>query len=263
MSETVVRNGMLKMSRLQAMKGILEAEGEIQITELSRRFQVSEMTVRRDLDDLAKEAAIIRTRGGAYLAPPSQRQEPNYSYRQRKAGNFKEKIAAKAAEMMREENNIYIDSGTSTEWILRHVSDRHYIIVTNGINIAQEAVNHSRISTVLIGGDFRSNTLSTTGAAAEAQIAEFRYDIAFLGCNAIDAQGTVYVGTTLEVGVKKLVIEKSARCYVLADSSKFNGYSLAGYGNLKELDGVITDDGISADTVKQLETLGVRVIIAE
>ena len=65
------------------------------------------------------------------------------------------------------------------------------------------------------------------------------------------------------MGVKKLVIEKSARCYVLADSSKFNGYSLAGYGNLKELDGVITDDGISADTVKQLETLGIRVIIAE
>lgn len=163
---------------------------------------------------------------------------------------------------MRDKNNVYIDSGTSTEGILRHTDNRHHIVVTNGINIAREAVNHSRISTVLIGGDFRSNTLSTTGAAAEAQIAEFCYDLAFLGCNAIDAQGTVYVGTTLEVGVKKQVIERSASCYVLADSSKFNRYSLAGYGNLKELDGVITDDGISTDVVSRLEALGIRVIVA-
>lgn len=253
---------MLKNIRLQEIKNILEAEGEVQNTELSRRFQVSEMTIRRDIDLLAKDAAIIRTRGGAYLAPASQQQEPTYAYRQREASGFKEKIAAKAAELMRSDNNIYIDSGTSTEGILRHIDNKHYMIITNGINIAQESVNHSHISTVLIGGDFRTNTLSTTGAAAEAQISGFRYDISFLGCNAIDEKGNVYVGTTLEVGLKKRVIEKSTRCYVLADSSKFNSFSLTSYGNLREISGVITDDGISPNTVKQLEALGIAVIIA-
>ena len=254
---------MLKTNRLQEIRDILEAEGEVQTSELSRRFGVSEMTIRRDIDLLSKEAAIIRTRGGAYLAPASQLREPAYSFRRKEANDSKEKMALKAAEIMSTARNIYLDSGTSTEGILRHIDGKHYIVITNGINIAQEAVNHSRISTVLIGGDFRTNTLSTTGPTAEEQIKSFRYDVAFLGCNAIDGKGELYVGTTLEVGVKKAAIANSVKSYVLADSSKFNSYSLTSYGNLKELDGVITDDGIPEAVVEKLEELGIEVIIAK
>lgn len=254
---------MLKKNRLLEIKNILETDCEIKTADLSQRFNVSEMTIRRDIDLLSKDAAIIRTRGGAYLAPASQQREPSYTYRLREANDVKEKISAKAAEIMQEDMNIYIDSGTTTEFILKHINEnRRYMVITNGINIAEESVNHSHISTFLIGGDFRTNTRSTTGPPAEEQIRRFKYDVAFLGVNAIDGEGNAYVGTTLEVGLKKCVIENSSKCYILADSSKFNSYSLISYINISEITGVITDSGISPQTVEKLQKNNVNVIIA-
>ena len=255
---------MNKVKRLKEIKNLLEEEGEVQNAELAERFKVSEMTIRRDIDQLSKDAAIIRTRGGAYLAPVSQQSEPSYTFRLQEGSAVKEKIAAKAAKIMQDHMNIFLDSGTTTECILKYVDKRkRYMVITNGINIAAELVNHSQISSVLIGGDFRTNTLSTAGPTAEEQVKRFRFDVAFLGANAIDENGNAYVGTTLEVGLKHSIIENSIKCYVLADSSKFNNYSLTSYINISNISGVITDSGISQKTLEQLESCNVEVIIAD
>lgn len=255
---------MTKNRRLQEIRKLLETESEVQNADLAERFDVSEMTIRRDIDQLSKDAAIIRTRGGAYLAPVSQQSEPSYTFRLQEGSAVKEKIASKAAEIMQSHMNIYIDSGTTTEYILRYVDrKKRHMVITNGINIAAELVNHSQISSVLIGGDFRTNTLSTAGPTAEEQVKRFRFDVAFLGANAIDENGNAYVGTTLEVGLKRSIIENSAECYVLADSSKFNNYSLTSYINISNMSGVITDRGISQETREGLEHCGVKVIIAD
>lgn len=254
---------MTKNKRLQEIRRLLEEESEVQNAELAERFKVSEMTIRRDIDQLSKDAAIIRTRGGAYLAPVSQQSEPSYTFRLQEGSAVKEKIAAKAAKIMQDHMNIFLDSGTTTECILKYVDKRkRYMVITNGINIAAELVNHSQISSVLIGGDFRTNTLSTAGPTAEEQVKRFRFDVAFLGANAIDENGNAYVGTTLEVGLKHSIIENSVKCYVLADSSKFNNYSLTSYINISNISGVITDSGISQKTLEQLEGCNVKVIIA-
>lgn len=255
---------MTKNRRLQEIRSLLEVESEVQNAELAERFKVSEMTIRRDIDQLSKDAAIIRTRGGAYLAPISQQSEPSYTFRLQESSAVKEKIAAKAAKIMQDHMNVFLDSGTTTECILKYVDKRkRYMVITNGINIAAEFVNHSQISSVLIGGDFRTNTLSTAGPMAEEQVKKFRFDIAFLGANAIDAGGNAYVGTTLEVGLKHSIIENSVECYVLADSSKFDNYSLTSYVNIRNISGVITDRGISPKILEQLQSNGVEVIIAD
>lgn len=255
---------MNKTKRLREIKKLLEAESEVQNADLAERFDVSEMTIRRDIGLLSKDAAIIRTRGGAYLAPVSQQSEPSYTFRIQERSAVKEKIAAKAAEIMQGHMNIFLDSGTTTECILKYVDrKRRYMVITNGINIAAELVNHSQISSVLIGGDFRTNTLSTAGPTAEEQVKRFRFDVAFLGANAIDEKGNAYVGTTLEVGLKRSVIENSAGCYVLADSSKFNGYSLTSYINISDISGVITDSGIPRKIREHLESCKVNVIVAD
>lgn len=255
---------MVKQSRQEEIMKMLEEQGEIQTIALSQHFKVSEMTIRRDIDMLSKNAAIIRTRGGAYLAPASQQREPSYTSRIHDATDTKEKIALKATEIMENCVNVFLDSGTSTECILKHISKRkRYMIVTNGINIAQESVNHSQLSTVLIGGDFRTNTLSTTGMIAQEQIKLYRYDIAFLGANAIDDEGNAYVGFTNEAGIKKCIIDSSIQCYILADSSKFSSFNLTSYTNISKISGVITDSGIPEETVEKLRQNGVNVIIAD
>ena len=255
---------MTKNKRLQEIRKLLEVESEVQNAELAERFKVSEMTIRRDIDLLSKDAAIIRTRGGAYLAPVSQQSEPSYTFRLQESSAVKEQIASKAAEIMQDHMNIFLDSGTTTECVLKYVDKRkRYMVITNGINIAAELVNHRQISSVLIGGDFRTNTLSTAGPTAEEQVKKFRFDVAFLGVNAIDAEGNAYVGTTLEVGLKHSIIENSARCYVLADSTKFDSYNLVSYVNISAISGVITDSGISKEILEHMQSRHVKVIIAD
>ena len=255
---------MLKSNRLEEIKRILEEKSEVQTVELSKRFKVSEMTIRRDIDELSQNAAIIRTRGGAYLAPASQQKEPSYTSRLRVASDVKEKLSIKAAELMDNYLTVYLDSGTTTECILKHINaSKRHVIITNGINIAQESVNYSHLSTFLIGGEFRTNSLSTIGPSAEEMLRRFRFEVAFLGANAIDIEGNAYVGATLEVGLKKCVIENSMKCYILADSSKFNTFSLMSYINIGEIEGVITDRGLAPEIYEQLIANKVNVIFAD
>jgi len=253
---------MLKEVRIEKIRELLSKQGEIQVTDLAQRFHVTEMTIRRDLDLLSKETAVIRTRGGAYLAPNTQQFEPSYSSRQRESREYKDRIASKAVELLDGANVIYLDSGTTTEQILCHIDNsRNYMIVTNGVNIAMESVNHSRVSVYLVGGEFRANTLSTGGPSVEEQLLNFRYDVAFLGANAIDASGNAFVGTTLEVALKRNVIRNSERTYIAAGSSKIGKISLTPYVNAAELDGIITDDGLPEELAEQLKKANVNLLI--
>ncbi|MDO4275611.1 MAG: DeoR/GlpR family DNA-binding transcription regulator [Eubacteriales bacterium] len=255
---------MLKEFRLNEIKSILKRDGEVQNNTLCKMFNVSEMTIRRDLDVLSNaDTSIVRTHGGAYLVSTKEMREPPYTLRVQKCCEEKEKIAKKALELIEPGQNIFLDSGTTTYYIARNIPmDYRNMILTNGLNIAQEAINHRNLSVFLIGGDLRQNSLSTCGSIAEEILAKFRIDITFLGANAIDEEGNAYVGTTSEVGLKNRVIQQSVKSYILADSSKFSTHNLVSYTNAVNVAGIITDAGISEEIVQKLESANIQVIIA-
>ena len=254
---------MLKEFRLKEIKNILEHDGEVEISALCRMFNVTEMTIRRDLDVLSKDTSIVRTHGGAYMVSTKEMREPPYTLRVQTNCQEKEKIARKALEFLENGQNVFLDSGTTTYYVAKNMPvDCRNMILTNGLNVACEVINRRKSSVLLVGGDLRQNSLSTSGALAEEMLKKFKVDIAFLGTNAIDEDGNVYVGTTSEVGLKSTVMKSCIKCYILADSSKFNIHNLIYYTNARDVEGIITDDRIDPEVVRKLESKKINVIVA-
>lgn len=254
---------MLRDERQQKIYDILQKDGFVEINNLCRTFNVTDMTIRRDLDCLTQEYDIIRTHGGARL-DGSRSEEPSYENRIVSNSESKEEIAKKALSLIKDGQTLFIDSGTTTLFVAQGMNeDFHNTVVTNGINIANAILNNESVGVLLIGGDLRKNTHSTRGPLAEEQVKKFKFDIAFIGANAIDEDGQLYVGNTAETGFKSSVMKAASKIYVLIDSSKFNMYSLISYANGTDVTGIITDRGIPKNIVQVLTDRGINIIIAD
>ena len=249
---------MLRDNRRQQIYELLQKSGEVQTTELCRVFQVSDMTIRRDLQSLEQERKIIRTHGGAIL--PAEKMSG--------AGDeletAKEKIAKKGLGLVQGLQKIFIDSGTTTSYVAANLPEgKESIVGTNNLRIVKEVSSNPFASVLIIGGAMRKETLSCYGTQAEEQIRRYRVDVAFLGAAAVGRDGYIYDGYAPEEGVKKSIIQSAARTYVLVDSSKFGHYGLITYSHVNGVEGVITDSGIDPEILKRLRDMGANVIIAE
>ncbi len=257
-------NHMLKDTRLKKIYELLQRDGSVEINTLCRMFNVTDMTVRRDLESLSQKYDIVRTHGGAMMVDDNRVGETPYEKRIMRNENLKIAIAKKALSLLKQGSKLFIDSGTTTLNVAKHILyDDMFTVVTNGLNIANELINHDSISVLLIGGDVEKNTHSTRGALAVEQMHHLKVDVAFLGANAIGEDGFLYVGNTSETGIKKSVIESAAKTYVLADSTKFSTYSLIDYAHAKDVAGIITDSNINSEIYKKLTEYGVNIIVAE
>ncbi len=249
---------MLRDNRRQQIYELLQKSGEVQTTELCQLFQVSDMTIRRDLQSLEQERKIIRTHGGALLPAEKIPQKSNGEE------TVKEKIAKKGLGLLQGLQKIFIDSGTTTSYLAANLPEgKESVVVTNNLRIVQEVSANPSASVLIIGGAMRKETLSCYGTQAEEQIRRYRVDVAFLGAAAIGQDGYIYDGYPPEEGVKKSIIQSAARTYVLVDSSKFGHYGLITYSHVNGVEGIITDSGINPEILKRLREMGANVIIAE
>lgn len=254
---------MLKEKRLQMIMGLLKQEGEVQSSNLCKMFGVTDMTIRRDLDTLASEEGVVRTHGGAIYNGEGKLLEPSYATRATSQLSAKESIARKALKFFTHGMYVFLDSGTTTLHLAKQLSGTSgNTFITNGLNIASELITCRNLSVILIGGDLHSNSLATRGTAAERQLSDFRFDIAFLGCNAISPEGDVLVGNLTETGIKRQALKIAHKVYLLADSSKFDQYSLVSYASVKDFNGIITDNNIKKETEKRIIENGGKLIIS-
>lgn len=255
---------MLKEKRLQKIQNLLISNGSVETGHLSRTFNVTEMTIRRDLESLIKaNPQIIRTHGGAMLTNPGGQVELPYEQRMAENGDLKDDIAHTALSFIKHRQVLFIDSGTTTLHLARSMSNEvSNTVITNGLNIAGELLTRDWINVILIGGDLRKNTHSTRGPLAEEQMRNFKVDVAFIGANAVGSNGDIYLANTSEIGFKKSILASAEKVYVLVDSGKFNKYNLISCANGRDVTGIITDSRLPASTRSQLEELGIQIITA-
>ena len=286
---------MRKEERQRAILAMLNPTDPVQSKTLIEHFRVTDMTIRRDLNELAAQGKLIRTFGGAVLvsaepeigpqadgapaavasappegAAPAPRPvpdrilEPAYTARARERGSQKAAIARVCAGMLEGKKYVYLDSGSTTNCIAKLVTPHTpCIFLTNGINIAEELLLRDCASVIFIGGEIHLNTWSARGTFAETQIRALHADIAFLGCNAISPEGGVMIGNMTETGVKRATMDVSHEIYLVVDSSKFDTYSLTAYASIRDFTGIITDSQLSPEVLNKLEAIGARVIIAD
>jgi DeoR/GlpR family transcriptional regulator of sugar metabolism len=228
------------------------------VVELAQQFDVSEMTVRRDLAHLAGQGMLTRVHGGAVTS----RDEPPFAEIAVERLAEKERIGRAAAELVRDGQTIMIDIGTTTLQLARHLRERELTVITSNLAVLEELLPCERIELVALGGVVRRNYRSLVGMLAEDALRQLSADIAFLGASGIRHDLAVMDTTMVEVPIKRGMIAGSERVVLLADAEKFAMGGVVRVCGAEELDVVVTDAGDEEPALAELARAGVEVMRA-
>lgn len=253
---------MLDETRKEMVIELIKERGEVTVKDLSKYLGVTSVTIRKDLKELEKLGLIIRTHGGAVL-PSHTRVEWNFIQKSKQHVEEKLSIARKALEFVKPGDSIILDSGTTTLAMAREIKKRHLsplTIVTNNLFIATELAGTS-VDLVVLGGSVRENSFSLIGAFCEENLKKIYVDKAFIGATGFSTEGFMTPDIN-EARIKNMMVSQASEIFIVVDSSKFTHPSFAIYANFNEIDHVITDEGLSAETEKILKSLGVDVVKA-
>jgi DeoR/GlpR family transcriptional regulator of sugar metabolism len=244
----------------QRRQDILRAirSGATHVTELATSFGVSEMTVRRDLDELAREGRIERVRGGAV----SVSAEPPFDQTVIERFEAKDAIGAAAAALVKDGQTVMIDIGTTTLQAARHLHGKSITVVTTSLAVYEELVPDESIELILPGGTVRRNYHSLVGILAETALRQLKADILFLGTSAVDARFDIWDTTMVEVPIKRAMIEAAAEVVLLADAEKFSMAGLVRVCEAGLIDRLVTNAPPPADAAAAAERAGITITIA-
>jgi DeoR/GlpR family transcriptional regulator of sugar metabolism len=254
---------LLKEERQQRILDALDENKKVTVPELSRRFGTSEVTIRRDLAELAAGGKLIRAHRGALIRMPAP-PEPPVLQRIALEREEKEWIARAAAGLVEEEDSIFIGSGSTMAYLARALIKRQKLTVfTNALNIAVElAAAGGELTVVVTGGVVRSPELSLLGHIAEQTLPELRVTKVFMGMQAISLDGGLTTDHIPEVATTRRIFELASELVVLADHTKLGCTAAAFIAPVARMTTLVTDAHADPMILKKLEAEGVRVIVA-
>lgn len=242
---------------------MLDKNGQVFVHELSEAFNVSEVTIRNDLELFESKRLLIRSRGGAMKFDNSVGLDFQLSDKDKIHYAEKIRIGKKAAALVNSGETIILDSGTTTMEIAKNLNPEDSInVITNAFNIANQLINSQNINIIVPGGTLRKNSHSLVGPLAEKSIRNFYVDKVFLGVDGFDTTQGAFTPNIEEASLNQIMIEISKEVILVADSSKFKRRSLAFICPVTKIDIVVTDEHISREDQNRLADLGVKVIIA-
>ncbi|RPK72387.1 Glucitol operon repressor [Streptomyces sp. ADI97-07] len=248
--------------RQQEILRLAGESGRVDVLSLAEEFQVTAETVRRDLKALDRAGLLRRVHGGAI---PAGRLgfEPGLAERDTVAADEKDRIAAAALGELPTEGNIIIDAGTTTVRLASAVPlDAGLTVVTHALPVAARLADHPGISLHLVGGRVRHRTSAAVDAWALSAYNEINADVVFLATNGFSAASGLTTPDLAEAAVKRAVITAARRVVLLADSGKFGQEHFARFGDLAQVDLLITDTGLSPEDARAIESRGTEVVRA-
>ena len=256
-------NPLLPVERQQRILEILREEFTIRGVRLSEMLGVSEMTIRRDFDILEQKGLVERTHGGAVFR--QERIANKFHYRNSKEENLdqKERIAQEAASMIEPNDTIYIGEGTTASMIARFVDpSMPFMLFTNNIGVISESVNMTA-ELVLLPGTYNPTTHALAGPLAMEMIRQVNATKVFLGADGLSLSAGVST-PNLEIAVieRSMIQHTHGQVIVMANHAKFGLFAAMSIAPLKHIDVLITNRKIPVDFLKDLDKMGVLVVIA-
>jgi DeoR family transcriptional regulator, fructose operon transcriptional repressor len=248
--------------RLQLIVNRARAQGRVDVAALAAELEVTPETVRRDLTSLERQGLLRRVHGGAI---PVERLgfEPAVGQRAERFQEEKERIAKAALAELPPEGAILLDSGTTTARIAEVLPlDRELTVVTNSLPIALTLSVRPNVQVLVTGGRVRSRTLAGVGDWATSALSSVRVDIAFLGANGVSVAHGLTTPDQSEAAAKRAMIRAARRAVVVADHSKLGTDYFARFGELTDVDTLITDSGADDELVADFEAHGLTVVRA-
>lgn len=241
----------------------LEAKGQVSVSELSKMFKISEVTIRNDLAHLEKQNMLIRARGGAIKIKFYRMGiDPSISDKQKEFLKEKQRIGKAAAELLEEGDTVVMDSGTTTTEVAKNLENfNNLTIITNALNIASILAGFDGINIFMPGGSLRKKSLSLVGVLADENFEKFYCDKLILGADGFDTTHGLSTPNSEEAHLNQIMIKIAKKVIAVADSSKFERRRFAFIAPISDVDIVVTDSGIKEEDKNRLEKNGVEVII--
>lgn len=240
--------------------------GFISVVEIAASLSVSEMTIRRDLDELEREGLLVRTHGGA-LAPEGvgdhaiDREEPAFEARLRHNQAAKQRIADLAAGLLDGSQTVALDVGTTTYLLAQLVAARPGLKVFTSSLRAASLLSRGTCDVYMPGGQIRGDEMSLCGPTAISQFEQLWFDIALIGVSGITAGG-IFDYSFDDSELKRVYLRRSTRKVLLCDGSKFHRMSLVQVADFHDIDMLVTDVAPPADIAAALAAAKVTVSIA-
>ncbi|RAP75008.1 DeoR/GlpR family DNA-binding transcription regulator [Paenibacillus montanisoli] len=244
--------------RQKQLLELLESSGEVKVAGLKETFGVTEMTVRRDLEKLELAGYVKRTFGGAILAS----RDVALQERSFVMTDEKNRIGRAAAALVQENDSIFIDGGTTTLYVARHLkAGKNITVVTNALNIALELLEKG-ITTVVTGGMAMEATSTLVGPGTVEAIGKMAFDRVFLGSTGITAKHGFSNSNMYEAEIKRTAIKQAAEVNVVVDRTKFGAKELFSFASLHEAHRVVCDRLPEQDLLEACRESGLELLEA-
>ena len=247
-----------RRSRLLEM---VRVRGFASLPDLAEELQVSESTVRRDLDYLEESGAAKRTHGGVFYTGASPKL-PHFDERQPGQWDKKQAIARRAAELVQDGDTLVLDGGTTTYEVARLLVGRPLQIVTNSLPVANLFASHANTDLVLVGGYVYPRTGVSLGPYANQVLEHLHVRRTVLSVAGINDRG-FYNSNVLLVETERAMMRAAEEVIVVADSTKFGHQSLAHLASLDAVQRLVVDNDITDEWRKKIPAAGVELLLAE
>lgn len=247
--------------RRQEILNLIREDGHAKVQKLAQIFNVSEVTIRQDLETLEKMGFVQREYGGAFLKDVGNFATTGTLINENLMVEEKKEIARKAAALIQEGETIILDSGSTTTEVAKLMTGfANLTVITNALNIAYILGGNPGINLIVSGGEFKAPTLSLTGDMAAATFKGIHVNKCFLATAGISPDLQLTYPSLSDLVVKSAMIRASDKVYLVADSSKIGITSFASLGRLSLIDTIITDSKISPAQIEAIRELKVDLL---
>ncbi|MGW5659443.1 DeoR/GlpR family DNA-binding transcription regulator [Streptomyces sp. NPDC003758] len=248
--------------RQQEILRLARDGGRVDVVSLAEEFQVTAETIRRDLKALDRAGLLRRVHGGAIPAGRLDF-EPDLAERESTAADEKDRIAKAALAELPSGGTMILDAGSTVARLAGAIPlDAQLTVVTHSLPTAARLADHPGIQLHLVGGRVRHRTRAAVDAWALRAYGEIRADVVFIAANGFSADHGLTTPDLAEAAVKRAAIRAARRVVLLADSSKHGQEHFARFGNLGDVDLLITDSGLSPEDATAIERGGTEVVRA-
>ncbi len=234
---------MLNQERYRIIQEFIEEKNTVTVAQLAKLINTSESTIRRDLTTLDKQGKIRKFFGGATkLAQNEGFYEDAVSVRESVMSEEKTEIAKYCAELINDNDFVFIDAGTTTSRLVDFIKNDKATYVTNGITHGRKLI-HKGLNTYIIGGKIKPVTEAIVGAEGIANLRNFNFSKAFMGANGVDIKAGYTTPDLEESLIKEAAVKKSYHSFFLVDSTKFNRVFSVSFAEVKQ--GIIITDKLT------------------
>ncbi len=256
--------GSIAYNRHLRILDLLKEKGSVRVENLSEMLNVSQVTIRRDLDYLNSKKLLVRTHGGASSAEARKGTVPESRYTDKDGINVQEKqrIARRCVELIEDDEILFLNSGSSVIFFLRALHDRKVKVITNNAAAIELQID-PQAELMILGGEYREQSRSFVGEFAINTLRDIYSSHTILGTNGISLDRGLTTTVYQECSINRAMIANThGKVIVLADYTKLGRISNFVSASLSEIDILITDERCPPEFKEGLERMGVEVIIA-